>query len=84
MAAERLDAWYIRNVPKDDGTSESYWNRVGSAWVNRDGSINVKLFLTPPDGRIHLRKPKPRTATSDEAQSEPTPGPAVDFGQESP
>ena len=78
MASERLDAWYIREVERD-GTKESFWNRIGSAWINRDGSINVKLFLTPPNGEIHLRKPKPKQVQADE----PEKGPAVDFGAES-
>lgn len=78
MSAERLDAWFIREVEKD-GVKESFWNRIGSAWVNRDGSINVKLFLTPPDGKIHLRKPKPKETTPTEAES--LVGPAVDFSE---
>lgn len=81
MAAERLDAFFIREVEAKDGSKESFWNRIGSAWVNRDGSINVRLFLTPPDGRIHLRKPKPKdSAAGDEADS--LPGPHVDFSEQ--
>lgn len=78
MSAERFDAWFIREVETKEGVKESFWNRIGSAWVNRDGSINVKLFLTPPDGRIHLRKPKPKEATED---AEPLAGPPVDFSE---
>jgi hypothetical protein len=83
MAAERLDAFFIREVEKGDGTKESYWNRIGSAWVNRDGSINVKLYLTPPDGKIHLRKPKVRTPSDSQQVTEPETGPSVDFGEHS-
>ncbi len=79
MSSERLDAFYIREVERD-GTKESFWNRIGSAWINRDGSINVKLFLTPPDGKIHLRKPKVKP---EEKQEGPYAGPPVDFGGES-
>ncbi len=76
MSAERLDAWYIREVETKEGVKESYWNRIGSAWVNRDGSINVRLFLTPPNGEIHLRKAKPKSAVT---ESDSQPGPSVDF-----
>jgi len=81
MAAERLDAFFIREVVKGDGTKESYWNRIGSAFVNRDGSINVKLFLTPASGEIHLRKPKARPPADSNQVAEETSGPSVDFGE---
>lgn len=82
MAGERLDAWHIREVEKN-GTKESFWTRIGVGWVNRDGSINLQLNLLAPDGRIHLRKPKPR---QDEATSaeEPVPGPSVSPTEDSP
>jgi hypothetical protein len=75
MPAERLDAWYIREVERE-GRKESYWNRVGSAWFNRDGSINLHLDVVPLNGRIHLRKPKPRPES---LQEESHPGPAMDL-----
>lgn len=36
------------------GTNK-YWTRVGAAFVNRDGSINVKLEAVPVSGEIHIR-----------------------------
>jgi hypothetical protein len=32
------------------------WVRAGSAWVNRDGSMNVYLDVLPLDGKLHLRE----------------------------
>lgn len=37
------------------GKPITYWNRVGTAWVNRDGSINVQLNCLPLDGKVQLR-----------------------------
>jgi hypothetical protein len=37
-----------------------FWNRIGTAWVNRDGSINIELFATSVDGKLQLRKPPPK------------------------
>jgi hypothetical protein len=76
MSDERLDAYYIREVETKEGVKESYWNRIGSAWVNRDGSINVRLFLTPANGEIHLRKPRPKPAAN---ESDSQPGTDLDF-----
>jgi hypothetical protein len=32
-----------------------FWNRVGVAFVNNDGSINVKLEAVPVSGEIQIR-----------------------------
>ena len=38
-----------------------YWNRVGVAFVNRDGSLNVKLEAVPVSGNSRSRDYSPRT-----------------------
>ena len=40
--------------------SKSYWNRVGVAFVNSDGSINVKLEALPVSGELQIRDYVPR------------------------
>lgn len=35
--------------------NKSYWNRVGVAFVNNDGSINVKLDAVPVTGELQIR-----------------------------
>lgn len=35
--------------------NKSYWNRVGVAFVNNDGSINVKLDSLPLSGELQIR-----------------------------
>jgi hypothetical protein len=54
-SGERLDAYTIRQV----NGGGSIWVRVGSAFLNRDGSLNVYLDVLPLDGRIHLRRLSP-------------------------
>jgi len=34
---------------------KSFWNRIGVAFVNADGSINVKLEALPVGGEMQLR-----------------------------
>lgn len=36
--------------------SDSKWIRIGSAWTNRDGSLNVYLDALPLDGKLHVRE----------------------------
>jgi hypothetical protein len=42
-----------------EGTDkQSYWDRIGVAWSNRDGGFTVQLQCVPLDGRIVLAKPR--------------------------
>lgn len=49
----------IAYVVTQRGTNK-YWTRIGVAFVNRDGSINVKLEAIPVSGEIHVRDYVPR------------------------
>jgi len=33
-----------------------YWNRIGSAFKNRDGSYNIFLDSLPRDGKVQIRE----------------------------
>jgi len=44
----------VKNGEKD------YWNRIGNAFVNRDGSLTVKLNALPINGQLQIRDPKPK------------------------
>ncbi len=39
---------------------KNYWNRIGVAFVNGDGSLNVKLEAIPVNGEMHVRDYVPR------------------------
>jgi hypothetical protein len=39
---------------------KSFWNRVGVAFINGDGSINVKLEALPVSGELQIRDYTPR------------------------
>lgn len=40
--------------------NKSFWNRIGVAFVNQDGSINVKLDALPVSGEMQIRDYIPR------------------------
>jgi hypothetical protein len=42
-----------------------YWNRVGVAFVNSDGSINVKLEAVPVSGEFQIRDYTPREQSAE-------------------
>lgn len=40
----------------DRGAGKSYWTRVGIGFVNRDGSITLKLDAIPVNGTLQVRE----------------------------
>ena len=43
-----------------EGGEKSYWHRIGVGYINRDGSINIKLHAVPVNGTMHVRDYPPR------------------------
>jgi hypothetical protein len=42
---------------------KKFWVRVGAAFVNRDGSLSVRLDATPVNGQLHIRDYHPAHKT---------------------
>jgi hypothetical protein len=74
--AERWDVFSIREVQgKTAAEDKSYWTRIGAAFRNRDGSINVVLSALPVGGvdgqaRVQLRIPDPKEIDSRQGDSQ--------------
>ncbi len=45
-------------ITERDG--KTYWNRVGAAFENKDGSVNVNLDALPVSGRLQIREDEER------------------------
>ena len=59
VAGTRKEVFMIQK-----GKSRSFWTRIGVAFVNKDGSLNVKLDAFPVSGELHIRDRKIETALS--------------------
>jgi hypothetical protein len=44
----------------EQNNGESKWTRIGIGFVNKDDSLNIILDALPIDGRLHIRKRKPK------------------------
>ncbi len=42
----------------ETGKGKNHWIKVGIVFVNKDGSINVKLNCLPLNGTLHIRDRK--------------------------
>ncbi len=56
MESSRVKCVY--NINQRDG--RTFWTRIGVAFVNRDGSLNVRLESLPVNGEMHVRDFVPR------------------------
>ena len=56
MDASKMKIVYVITERND----KKYWNRVGVAFVNGDGSINVRLEALPVTGEMQIRDYVPR------------------------
>ncbi len=43
-------------IEKEGGEKKTYWIRVGTAFWNRDQSINLYLDVLPRNGRLQVRE----------------------------
>lgn len=53
---KRYAVFSIRKVSEGN----TVWVRAGSAWLNKDDSMNVYLDVLPLDGKLHVREPGER------------------------
>jgi hypothetical protein len=51
--------WTIVERAAAGGVTKSYWTRVGVAFVNRDGSLNLHLDAIPISGKLQVRDAEP-------------------------
>jgi hypothetical protein len=76
--------WAVVERTQSGSAAKSFWTRVGVGFVNRDGSLTLRLDAIPLSGRLQVREwePMDRQADSNESQSRsrtrPPTGPAGD------
>jgi hypothetical protein len=61
------------SITKRENQDRAYWTRIGVAFVNSDGSLNVKLDCLPVSGELHIRDYVPnedRDSGDDDSEGE--------------
>ena len=48
-------AWAVFTIVETD-KEKALWRRVGSGFINRDGSYNLYLDALPLNGKLHMRE----------------------------
>ena len=59
-----LDVFTIteRTTKGDKAQNKANWTKVGTAFTNKDGSINVYLDALPVNGKLQIRERKEKEA----------------------
>lgn len=60
MSANRWDVMSIREYTDASGQNKTNWTKIGVAFTNKNGSINVQLDALPLDGKCQLQVPLSR------------------------
>jgi hypothetical protein len=53
-------SWKAVYTIVERGINKRHFVRIGVAFVNRDGSLNVRLDAVPVNGQLHIRDAPPR------------------------
>jgi hypothetical protein len=62
MTNSNLPAYHAYTVSEPEGEGKATWTRIGAAWAHKNGDgLNLHLDCLPIDGRVVLRKPKPKS-----------------------
>lgn len=69
VTGKRYAVFSMRELKERDGNTSTTWVRAGSAWLNRDGSLNVYLDVLPIDGRLQVREAVERKEVAVEARA---------------
>jgi len=49
----------VFTIIEADNLTKPLFRRIGTGFVNRDGSLNVTLDALPVNGKLHIRDAKP-------------------------
>lgn len=60
-----MHVWMVEDAPGGtDGTTKSFWTKIGIAVVNDDGSLSLTLAAVPVTGKMILRDATPTGLTT--------------------
>lgn len=61
----------VYTIVEREKDKKKLWVRIGSAFRNRDGSLNAMLDAVPTNGSLHIRELRPLPARESIALADP-------------
>ncbi len=75
VTGKRYTVFSIKETRESkEGEARAVWVKAGSAWINRDGSMNVYLDVLPLDGKLHVREYSEKREAGGDARTSSTNG----------
>jgi hypothetical protein len=71
QARTMKSVWTMVERAQGNGPAKTYWTRVGVGFVNRDGSITLRLDCIPINGSLQVREWEPYERRGDALESTP-------------
>lgn len=62
--AKRFDVFNVKEAP-EGSKNKSFWNKLGVAFENKDGSLSVHLDSLPIDGKLQIRAHVPKESSGE-------------------
>ncbi|MBX7114050.1 MAG: hypothetical protein K1X64_06895 [Myxococcaceae bacterium] len=53
---ENRKRFNVFSITQKNNANGAVWARAGTAYTNRDGSLNIYLDVLPLEGQLHLRE----------------------------
>jgi len=54
-------------IPSNKKDKKPFWQKIGAAFDNEDGSLNVVLNCLPLDGKLHIREARKKQSNREES-----------------
>jgi hypothetical protein len=61
--------WTVVERGQANGVTKSYWSRIGVGFVNRDGSLTLRLDSIPLSGNLQVREWEPYDRRADAGEA---------------
>ena len=58
MTSAKKKMLLVYTIVEKEETGKAFWVKIGTAFENRDGSINVYLDAFPVNGKLQIREKK--------------------------
>jgi len=55
----------VYTIVERKGSDRKLWIRIGTAFTNKDGSLNLRMDALPVNGELHIRDAEPKSGKPD-------------------
>lgn len=69
MDSNNRRRWNVYSIRQRPGLEKPYWFKLGVAFINGDGSVNLYLDAMPLDGKLQMREWREEASSHSSSQA---------------